>query len=86
VDGLLLQQELPTELTLGRYAALKLVDARELAREAPRTGAHGGDPVIEKRAAREVPTFGQLANEHMERYSEAEQTELAGERDNGPIL
>jgi len=31
-------------LTLGRYPAVKLVDARELAREAQRKVAHGGDP------------------------------------------
>src|SRR5580765_6860802 len=31
-------------LQLGRYPAVKLVDARELAREAQRTVAHGGDP------------------------------------------
>src|SRR5207237_4919347 len=41
-------------LTLGRYPAVKLVDARELARDAQRNVAHGGDPVVEKRAAREV--------------------------------
>src|SRR5438874_12627099 len=40
-------------LTLGRYPAVKLVDARELARSAQRRVAHGGDPVVEKRAARE---------------------------------
>src|SRR5262245_5158876 len=31
-------------LKLGRYPAVKLVDARELAREAQRTVAKGGDP------------------------------------------
>ena len=48
-------------LTLGRFPAVTLADARELAREAQRTVAKGGDPVAEKRAAREVLTFGELA-------------------------
>jgi len=40
---------------------VKLVDARELARKAQRSVAHGDDPSAEKRAAREVLTFGALA-------------------------
>src|SRR5262245_3355198 len=56
-------------LTLGRYPAVKLVDARELAREAQRTVAHGGDPVVEKRAARDVLTFGALAKEYIDIYA-----------------
>jgi len=56
-------------LTLGRYPAVKLVDARELARNAQRTVAHGGDPVVEKRAAREVLTFGKLAEKYLEDYA-----------------
>src|ERR1700730_6896749 len=48
-------------LTLGRYPAVSLADARELARDAQRDVAKGGDPVLEKRAAREVLTFGELA-------------------------
>src|SRR2546426_4268767 len=52
-------------LTLGRYPAVKLVDARELAREAQRKVAHGGDPVVEKCAARDVLTFGELAKEYI---------------------
>jgi hypothetical protein len=35
----------PKHLTSGRYPAVKLVDARELARESQRKVAHGGDPV-----------------------------------------
>jgi ABC-type antimicrobial peptide transport system permease subunit len=48
---------------------VKLVDARELAREAQRNVAHGGDPVVEKRAAREVLTFGKLADTYIEDYA-----------------
>jgi integrase len=56
-------------LTLGRYPAVKLVDARELAREAHRNVAHGGDPVVEKRAGRDVVTFGTLAKEYIDNYA-----------------
>ena len=56
-------------LTLGRYPAVKLVDARELAREAQRKVAHGGDPVVEKRAARDVLTFGALAKQYIDNYA-----------------
>ncbi len=56
-------------LTLGRYPAVKLVDARELARNAHRDVAHGHDPVAEKRAAREVLTFGELADKYVEEYA-----------------
>jgi Arm DNA-binding domain len=56
-------------LTLGRYPAVKLVDARELARETQRKVAHGGDPVVETRAARDVLTFGALAKEYIDSYA-----------------
>jgi integrase len=56
-------------LTLGHYPAVKLVDARELARAAQCKVAHGGDPVVEKRAAREVLTFGELAKEYIDSYA-----------------
>jgi integrase len=56
-------------LTLGRYPAVKLVDARELARNAQRSVAHGGDPVLEKRAAHDVLTFGKLAETYIEDYA-----------------
>jgi integrase len=56
-------------LSLGRYPAVKLVDARELAREAQRKVAHGGDPIVEKRAAREVVTFGTLAKEYIDGHA-----------------
>lgn len=56
-------------MTLGRYPAVKLVDARELARDAQRKVAHGGDPVVEKRAARDVLTFGDLATEYIDSHA-----------------
>ena len=48
-------------LSLGRFPAVLLADARELAREAQRKVAKGGDPVVDKRTAREALTFGELA-------------------------
>jgi integrase len=56
-------------LTLGRYSAVSLADARELARDAQRDVAKGRDPVLEKRAAREVLTFGELAKEYIEHHA-----------------
>ena len=45
------------------------MDARELAREAQRKVAHGGDPVVEKRAARDVLTFGELAKDYIDNHA-----------------
>jgi integrase len=56
-------------LALGRYPAVKLVDARELARHAQRSVARGADPAVEKRAAREVLTFGVLAAKYIDDYA-----------------
>ena len=56
-------------LTLGRYPAVTLADARELAREAQRKVAKGGDPVAEKRAAREVLSFAELAERYIEDHA-----------------
>lgn len=56
-------------LTLGRYPAVALVDARELARAAQLTVAKGGDPVTDKRAARDVLTFGELAHAYIEDHA-----------------
>src|SRR3954469_14164489 len=56
-------------LTLGRYPAVSLADARELAREAQRSVAKGGDPVVEKRDARDVLTFGELAEAYIENHA-----------------
>jgi hypothetical protein len=56
-------------LTLGRFPAVLFADAPELAREAQRKIAKGGDPVVEKRSAREVLTFGQLADSYIEHHA-----------------
>ena len=56
-------------LSLGRYPAVKLVDARQLAREAQRSVARGGDPAVEKKAARDALTFGELAQAYVDDYA-----------------
>ena len=58
-----------TRLKLGRYPAVKLVDARELAREAQRSVAKGGNPAVEKKAARDVLTFDELAKIYIDDYA-----------------
>jgi Arm DNA-binding domain len=56
--------------TLGRSPAVSLADARDLARDAERKISRGGDPAAEKRAARDVLTFGQLAEKYLELHAE----------------
>ena len=56
-------------LALGRYPSVKLVDARQLAHDAQKDIAHGGDPADAKRAAREVLTFGDLAKKYLDDYA-----------------
>ena len=56
-------------LTLGRLPVVSLADALELAREAQLRVAEGGDPVVEKRAARDVLTFGELAEAYIENHA-----------------
>lgn len=56
-------------LSLGRFPTVSLADARELAREAQLKVAKGGDPVLEKRAARDVLTFGELAEEYIQHHA-----------------
>ena len=48
---------------------MSLADARELAREAQLKVAKGGDPVSEKRAARDVLTFGELAQRYIDDHA-----------------
>src|SRR5205809_5949547 len=56
-------------LSLGRYPAVKLVDARERARDAQSSVSHGGDPAAEKKAAREVLAFDELAQKYIDDYA-----------------
>jgi integrase len=56
-------------LTLGRYPAVSLADARDLARGAQLAVAKGGDPSADKKAARSVTTFADLANVYLTQYA-----------------
>ena len=51
-------------LTIGRYGALTVGEAREIAREATVAVAKGNDPVASKQSYREAPTVSEL----LERY------------------
>ena len=64
-------------LTLGRYPAVTLAGARELAREALLKVAKGGDPVVEKQTARDVLTFGELAKEYIDNHAKPEKRSWA---------
>ena len=57
-------------LTLGTYPLVPLTDARSKAKEALATVVQGADPVGERRAEREAPTFEDLAREYMERHAQ----------------
>jgi integrase len=56
-------------LTLGIYPAMSLASSRDAASEAIRAAAHGSDPASEKTARRKAETFGELAEEYIERYA-----------------
>lgn len=58
-------------LTLGSYPALSLGDARTAARTAVQAVQRGDDPALEKqhKRATQPATFGELANDYIERYA-----------------
>jgi integrase len=56
-------------LTLGTYPLVPLSDARAKAREALASVVQGADPVGQRRAEREAPTFEELASEYVERHA-----------------
>jgi integrase len=56
-------------VTLGRYPALKLADARDKAKEILYAVHRGEDPQGEKAAAKDALTFGELAAEYIERHA-----------------
>src|SRR5262249_28669068 len=65
-------------LALGRYPGVKLVDARELARNAQRSVAHGSDPAVEETRRARSPDVWRPRDEVHRRPCEAEEKELAG--------
>jgi integrase len=56
-------------MKIGTHPPLTLADARETAREELRKAAKGEDPAAEKKRKREAETFGELADEFIERYA-----------------
>jgi len=56
-------------LTLGTYPTLPLADARDLAREALRRAAKGGDPAGEKKAVKLGDTFADIARDYIKLYA-----------------
>ncbi|MGH7343158.1 MAG: tyrosine-type recombinase/integrase, partial [Candidatus Rokuibacteriota bacterium] len=56
-------------ITLGRYPALKLADARDKAKEILYAVYRGEDPQGEKQATKNALTFGELAAEYLERHA-----------------
>lgn len=56
-------------LTLGRYPGLSLADARDRAKDILYAVHRGEDPQGEKEAARNAPTFAELAAEYIERHA-----------------
>lgn len=55
--------------TLGPYPAIELAEARKRARAAIAAAARGEDPAAAKRAVRQSPTFGGLADEYLKRHA-----------------
>lgn len=56
-------------VTIGKYPAVKLKEARERAREIFRRVDNGEDPAGDRRREGRVETFGDLADEYLERYA-----------------
>ena len=57
--------------TIGTYPAVSLADARSRAREALRDVSRGNDPQEQKMITREAGTFGDLAAEYIQDWSQA---------------
>ncbi len=55
--------------TLGTYPTLTLADARDEARTDLRAAAKGRDPASERKAERQAETFGEMAEDYIERYA-----------------
>jgi integrase len=59
-------------MTLGAYPALPLADAREAAKDALRRAAKGEDPAAQKGIERAAETFGEVAEQYIERHAKRE--------------
>src|ERR1700688_488277 len=60
---------LKTRAFIGRYPAFELKDARDKAKDLERRVAKGIDPAAERAALRRSETFGELAQEFLDRHS-----------------
>ena len=56
-------------MTIGTFPTLSLADARDAARDALRSTAMGEDPAAEKKQKRMAETFGDVAEDYIERYA-----------------
>jgi len=56
-------------MSLGRYGALTLDEARQLAREKMVDIAHGKDPVAERQQRRQAPTWSELETMYLARHA-----------------
>jgi integrase len=58
--------------SLGAYPAMKVVDARQKARDELGRISKGADPATEKKAERKAGTFSELADLYLEKYAKGE--------------
>lgn len=56
-------------MKLGRYPALTVDDARELAKKRSQQVAHGNDPLEDRKALKSAPTMADLAEEYLGTYA-----------------
>jgi integrase len=68
------QNGIKHRLTLGKWPAMSLADAHRAARKRGGEIADGKDPAGERTAAKLAPTFGDLANEYLERHARPNKT------------
>ncbi|MCP3972918.1 MAG: integrase arm-type DNA-binding domain-containing protein [bacterium] len=67
-------------VTLGAYPALKLVDARDQAKEILGDVAKGKDPQAKKKAERRAMTFAELADVYLERHAKIKKRSWQGDQ------
>lgn len=68
-------------MDLGKYPLLELKDARERARELLNLAAKGIDPAGKQRAAKEAPTFGEVAEDYLKLWAKARKKESSAAED-----
>ena len=63
-------ERIKKRLKLGVHGSITTEEARELAKKHLASVAHGKDPVEDKRIIKTLPTFKELANDYLQRYSQ----------------